>query len=574
MVSGFKRIIFIWATLAALILICLVFSATLSDEDKGILHVEPGNSSLYISSCHLTIPGQDKDGVTYFFIPSYAGLDVIEQDESNAHMYLKDGSLLTSPCLGTIQEILVDTGDGSLVPWQTAFFQSEGLYTAYVDLMGRDVYDIDHDSYMPSSISLYTPYGKLEYTDQDAMIKGRGNTTWDAVKQPYEIKLSSDYPLCGMESGSKWALLANFYDDTKILNKMIMDLSCKLGMEYAIESDWVDLYVNGEYRGNYLLCKDPGIGKGRLNLSDGYFIEKDNRTGPNSPRPHFNIGDDYFKIKDPLPVDEENINELQGFISRVDEDIREATGKDKTSHIDIPSFAMRFMTDEFCFRSASMQTNCYFYNRGDTLYAGPCWDYDLVCGKPLSGSYYLDYTKSLLDHIPEDALLWDVILMQDPLYRDYYDRLFDSSAALFFDLIQNDIDAYAERIAPSLKMDTALWHNDENPVRFYEEPENKYRYVRFFLYQRLCLLWKECHMDQPLPDFDINTSDTHVLTFIKEDGTKIKWNVRDGELLSADSLPEYDDDLYEGWVYVREQVPFSPYIPLYEDMTLELRPKD
>lgn len=570
-----KKNIFICFSLAAFVTACLFFVlfSIHNNDHTGILHVEPGKSTLYIKKYDLTVKGQDKDGVTYFFLPSYADMTAVIQDDTAGHIYLRDGSLLTDPAFGQIQEVDIDPGDGSPVPWNTAFFKSSGLYTAYIDLQGKDIRDISHDDYISSAVSLYSPFGKLEYIDSSVLIKGRGNTTWDAVKQPYEIKLSDNHPLCGMSSCSKWALLANFYDDTKILNKMIMDLSGNIGMEYAIESDWVDLYVNGEYRGNYLLCKDPGIGKGRLQLSDGYFIEKDNRTGPDSPDPHFNIGKDFFRIKDPLPVDEEDILSISSFVNEVDKDIHEGSGNEHFAHIDIPSFARRFMVDEFCFRSASMQTNCYFYNRGDTLYAGPCWDYDLVCGKPLSGTYYMDYTKSLLDDMPSDVLLWDSILLQDRLYKDYYDELYEASVPLFSETIQKNIDIYAGKIAASVAMDNALWQNDEYPVRFYKEMDNKYRYLKFFLYRRLCLLADICGQEAPLKGFDPGNKTRHTVTFDRGGEPAESLDVQDGELLSPSLLPEYDPSVYDGWFYTREQLPFSPYIPVYEDMTLELKPK-
>ncbi len=570
MVSGKKKNIIIFLSIAAIITLIAIFSiaAFYSQEGRGILHIEPGKSYLWLKTQDLTIDGLDKDGVTYFFLPSFAEMTSFSQDVSMGSAYLLDGTLLSEPSYGAVQEVTVKLPDGTNAPWKISFLHSDCLYTAYIDLVGIEKDDIAHDEYSAASLKLFSPFGKIEYTKEDILIKGRGNTTWDAVKRPYEIKLPENYPLCGLKSSSKWALLANFYDDTKIQNKLIMDLSGDIGMEYAIDSDWIDLYLNGEYLGNYLLCKDPGIGKGRLEINNGCLIEKDHRTDDDSPVPHFQINDDFFKIKDPLPVTDDDIDSISLLVREADTEIRTDKTGAGLSHIDIPSFTRRFMIDEFCFRSASMETNCYFYNKGNRLYAGPCWDYDLACGKPLAGSYYLDYTKSLLDKIPEDALDWDSLLMKDKEYKAYYNALFKESVPVFEDVIFHRIDAYADRISASLEMDRARWQNDETPIRFYSSPEDKYRYLKFFLYQRLFLLANICGYDENLPEPSFSYDGSHTIKFLYDDGSYETLEVPDGTLLGEKDLPGYGSDLYKGWEYEREDIPFSPYIPVYEDMTL------
>ena len=108
------------------------------------------------------------------------------------------------------------------------------------------------------------------------MLKGRGNKTWDdGEKKPYEIKLQAKQSLCGMPGAKKWALLANSFDPTKAKNKLAFDLSKAIGMEYAVDSDWVDLYINGYYWGNYLLCTEPDIGDEGLSIKD---LEQENKA--------------------------------------------------------------------------------------------------------------------------------------------------------------------------------------------------------------------------------------------------------------------------------------------------------
>ncbi|MBO5550674.1 MAG: CotH kinase family protein, partial [Lachnospiraceae bacterium] len=335
------RVIFLCSTVILLVCATVFFIYTSVSTGISVGELETGNGQniLYLGKYDLAIKGQDKDGITYFFIPSYAEISSISQDSSMFKLFLTDGRLLTDPRPGTVQDVNIDTGNGEIVPWRVAFMCSDNLYTAFIYIPGAGADDIDHDIYLPSELRLYSPFGKLAYSDDSVLLKGRGNTTWEAVKQPYELKLSDSFPLCDMDSSSKWVLLANFFDDTKILNKMAMDLSSDIGMEYAIQSDWIDLYINGEYRGNYLLCKEPGIGKGRLKTKSGFLIEKDIRTSAGESDNVFTVGNNNFKIKDPYPLSDEKFHAISSYIGRIDSEIRDANGDAQIASIDIDSFS-------------------------------------------------------------------------------------------------------------------------------------------------------------------------------------------------------------------------------------------
>ena len=57
-------------------------------------------------------------------------------------------------------------------------------------------------------------------------------------------------------------------------NQIAYDLSRIFGMEYTTESEWVDLYINGEYMGNYQVCHEPGIGQDGLDISNLEVLNK------------------------------------------------------------------------------------------------------------------------------------------------------------------------------------------------------------------------------------------------------------------------------------------------------------
>lgn len=60
-------------------------------------------------------------------------------------------------------------------------------------------------------------------------------------------------------------------------NKLAFDLAEQLGMTYVPDCAYVDLWINGEYRGTYLVCEKVELGTTRLNLNDpkGVLMEQD-----------------------------------------------------------------------------------------------------------------------------------------------------------------------------------------------------------------------------------------------------------------------------------------------------------
>ena len=124
----------------------------------------------------------------------------------------------------------------------------------------------------------------VEMTDKDgnnlitgtlsASIKVRGNTTSKADKKPYTIKFTKKQNLLGMGKAKKYCLLANAYDPTLMRNYIALKLAKELGLEYTSECEFVDLYLDGEYWGDYLLVEPVEVGRNRVDIdvNKGEFL--------------------------------------------------------------------------------------------------------------------------------------------------------------------------------------------------------------------------------------------------------------------------------------------------------------
>ena len=153
--------------------------------------------------------------------------------------------------------------------------------------------DVDHDTECYGSIDIRVPKGynsgyqeegQTEYTGghyELDYIRGRGNSTWSTEKKPYKIKLENEENLFGMGTNKHWALIANYYDNSLIRNRITYFLGERLGMEYTPQLVPVDVFMNGTYLGNYYLCEQVRIGNSRVDIGDleEISVDETNITG-------------------------------------------------------------------------------------------------------------------------------------------------------------------------------------------------------------------------------------------------------------------------------------------------------
>lgn len=106
-------------------------------------------------------------------------------------------------------------------------------------------------------------------------IRGRGHSSWRGVKKPYKIKLAEKTPLLGMNKHKHWALL-RFYEPTVAG----MQLGNIMGMDWTPSTRPVEVVLNGDYLGLYLLAETNRIDKNRLNMFEQPNWNEDENTIP------------------------------------------------------------------------------------------------------------------------------------------------------------------------------------------------------------------------------------------------------------------------------------------------------
>jgi|GEM_PF-2266428 len=142
--------------------------------------------------------------------------------------------------------------------------------------------------YVRARVSLINVYSDLAFEDLDAQIRGRGNGTWTNIpKKPYKLKFDSKINLLGIGGSADrdWVLLSNPLDYTSLRNYISLELARSLfgGISYVPACTFVNLYLNGEYRGLYLLCEQIEVNSHKVIINESadsvsgsdYFVEID-----------------------------------------------------------------------------------------------------------------------------------------------------------------------------------------------------------------------------------------------------------------------------------------------------------
>ena len=227
------------------------------------------------------------EDIYYLFLPSYAKLEHVKV-ASYSEKWLVDKVDLQAS-LGKNNEknpFLEKRTIGNDIPlhttlhckrehtsdtYQMIIMQSANLPTMYMETASGSLEDLQSSKEHSESgtARLYDAQGNLVHQDALNSIKGRGNTSFNGYnKKPWNISFDAPCNLFDMGTDTKYVLIANASDPTLIRNDYVRRLEQALQVPYVHIGQFLDLYVNGEYQGNYYLCSPVNIGDERIAITD------------------------------------------------------------------------------------------------------------------------------------------------------------------------------------------------------------------------------------------------------------------------------------------------------------------
>jgi hypothetical protein len=99
-------------------------------------------------------------------------------------------------------------------------------------------------------------------------IKLRGNSSLNSEKKPYLINFDEKTIVLDMPANAKkWTLIPNMYDKTLMRNILGYKMSFIFGLKYSPSCRFIDLILNGDYVGNYMICDKIEVAKDRVDIT-------------------------------------------------------------------------------------------------------------------------------------------------------------------------------------------------------------------------------------------------------------------------------------------------------------------
>lgn len=393
----------------------------------------------------------------YVFLPSYASLEQVSVAVSSDHGFsIENTPLLDGMDCGTFKpDTPYPFTTGSSQSATLWFYRSENTATLYVDTVSGTMKHIHKDINLKegATVTLYTADGTVDCYDENSFLKGRGNTTWEKEKRPYSLTLSRPGNLLGMGEATNWVLLANAYDDTNLRNKLVLDLASRSGLRWTPESRWVDVYLNGEYSGLYLLTEKIEVAENRLNIdaeSGDFLCKIDPILRMDKMRdPFLTAAGRPVEISYPGFLTRSNRRASEQLINRMEEIILSGEDLRDSTLIDLDSWIRRYLIDEISGNVDSDHASSYFYYTDGRFYAGPVWDYDLAFGN----SDQVPDPVAFYTTVPQKTETYQSSLYHSALYKNesFHREMVDVYRTEFLPLLQQLLDSEIETLAASIR---------------------------------------------------------------------------------------------------------------------------
>ena len=143
-----------------------------------------------------------------------------------------------------------------------------------LDIYTDDGHDVtSKDIYKHGTATLSNCHEKFAFEDVGVNIRARGNSTFGAPKKPFRLKFDAKQEMLGLNGGKaykSWVLMADYYDGSMLRTFGTFKFAKAL-MEskyYSSDCTHVEVYLNGEYRGVYLLCEQTQMNRGRVDIPE------------------------------------------------------------------------------------------------------------------------------------------------------------------------------------------------------------------------------------------------------------------------------------------------------------------
>lgn len=303
------------------------------------------------------------------------------------------------------------------------YSQLTNVPTLYIETFNGE--DITKEKYITASLTLVD--GEKTTVYNDIQIRGRGNSTWYTEKKPYKLKFASKTELLGKEytKAKKWTLLANHGDKTMIRNALTYDLGKIMGFTFCPAAVFVDLFLNGNYRGTYQISDQVEVYKGRVevNSNTGWLIELSDDEHKDDPYIVTEKGF-YINIKNPEDEDltDDKRDNILNWCNNLENILFSTYYKDESigyrSMVDEKTLIDWYIATELVSNPDGFSSIYAYKEESDErIKIGPLWDMDISYGN----SNECNWEQTLLAFANREERQFEKVaymLWQDPWFAN------------------------------------------------------------------------------------------------------------------------------------------------------------
>ena len=427
----------------------------------------------------------------------------------------QDGSYTFSPvtAIASLGYVFKGWSDGNTEIGRTDTLSEDKEFTAIFEIqpLSLPIFQINTENsepilskeiYVSCGISVSNTEEKFALDNEPAKIKGRGNTSWKNNKKPYNLKFDTPVDLFGNGAAKRWSIISNHTDYSLIRNYLAYSVGAEFSKLGGVgQVQFVDLYVNGQYDGVYMICEHIEIDENRIDISTskdldtGYIIELDSRGEGDC----FVVDNKYYAMKSPDDYTKEQKNYIGMYVLDCVNALKSGDWDKITSLIDVESFAESYIiheTHKCC--DAGYASFYLIKDKGGKIQSGPMWDFDRSLGNvynkegsqdpaKLFASYENKWYEELLKHEEFVQLVSDKLAEYAPVMRETYKKCFEYAEAHKDSFVRNDTrweilgkDLYPN---PSNLVNTKTWQGQVDHNKKFLEDSLKFMLETYKLNQ-------------------------------------------------------------------------------------------
>lgn len=448
---------------------------------------------------------EDDDGSYYLFLPSSAVLNAVKlryngdfelYNEENGELFPTETVIYRDLSGGSFRFYEYDKGRNAFIVHSITVMKGENNAAVYIELTDGDAalkrinsshYDTESGHILVADLD-----GSLIYNGELTRMKGHGLTSYDGsgrlnTKNSYNINIGDKTELIdGAGKSKKWSMLRvrtnGNYDATGMsypIGFYIFD--ALVGPDYFnMTCRFVDVYINGEYRGVYILtermdingsmqvtdleesticenpqytsvsggkkktdplikagiqsysyCKNAVMAEGETDITGGYVLEiMCNTYGECGFLTREGM---FINIKSPDCATKEQVQYIAGYVQEFEDALFSETGfnslgKHYTEYCDLRSYAAQTLSYAFCLNWEIYRTSTYIHKDTDgqshsVLTFGPAWDFETGPNVMNSDTTLFGQTFAYNEH---QQYIWFEQLWKKAAFMSYISSVNDS----------------------------------------------------------------------------------------------------------------------------------------------------